>query len=429
MPRSRTVLVSALAWFLWALAPSHVQASDSISDTAGDAATVETVATVTEPPSSTGDDLREALAQVVVERNAVTSQRDSLLGQRWLIVTYAAMVSFLALWFMRLFLQRARSGPAPAPAMADMSMALATAPPRKRTTNATITIRNPATQQPEIVDRVATRRFFRQRSAAVVPPVATATPPAPLPVVGDYAPTDAPVGRTGRRADPVRAGTDVIPQLAAEPETTNVRIARRDGRQLSRQGLSLLEVMIALAVLATVLSSVGGGIFVLSSARRVAEEESTVHALLRSWSERLIGADWEWLGREHLDDPLHGAWSWQRPETTAALAPGDHPPLREKAPELSGDATRQLLDDQPSGLEDLRCHLEYYRPTALELCFAPFDGSDAHVLWDEVRPAYRLTPPIDLRQHLDAVVIRLSAMWRAHDGGQRRQDLVFVRAR
>ena len=119
----------------------------------------------------------------------------------------------------------------------------------------------------------------------------------------------------------------------------------------------------------------------------------------------------------------------QRPEPTTTLAKGARPPLREHAGELIDDATRQLLGDRESGVQDLRCHLEYYRPMAVELCFAPPEGSPARVLWDEVRPAYRLTPPIDLRQHLDAVVVRLSASWRAHDGGSRRQDLVFVRNR
>lgn len=445
------------------------------------------VGTVVETVDETGDaeaapapgtDLRDALAHVVIERNVVASQRDSLLQQRWLIIAYAAATSLLALWFLYVGLRRS-SATGREPVMIAPTVATVRQHGR-RGTNATITIRNGSTQQPEVIDRVSTRRLFRRPAseattkvmAAPVRPASDPTkvpakapapsPLAPLPASilkpaaiaaltpatrratttvaakrpqtepHEYPPTDVPP-----KPAPPRIGSEssilLAPQvtdaLPDEPETTQMRIAKRQGRVLSRLGLSLLEVMISLAVLATVMASVSGGIFALSTAQRAAQENAAITGMMQMWSERLMGADWEWLGRDQLDDPLRGAWSWQRPEIEGTPATGDHPPLQEKAAKNIHDATVQLLADAPSGVTDLRCYLEYYHPIAMELCFMPDADTDVRALWNDVRPMYRLPPPIDLRQHLDAVVIRLSATWTSQAGGQRRRDLVFARTR
>lgn len=399
-----------------------------------------------QPPAST--ELRDALAQVVSERNMVASQRDSLLQQRWLTVVYATIASLLALWFMWANLRRPHPGLRPVEAVTLPSATRSGT--RERPRNATITIRNAATQQPEVIERVETRRLFRPRqpqtTTRVVAPART--PPAnPVAAPAEPSPTSSTSStppRTGTTSavtvrmtapapakPPGYAPTGVFPpRPVTEPTgTTQVRIARRDGRVLARQGLSLLEVMISLAILATVLASVSGGIFVLSSAHRSANEEAAVSMVMRRWSERIMGADWEWLGREHLDDSQRGAWSWQRPEIDGPPLAGDHPPLIEESSSIHHDANVQLLDDQPSRLADLRCYLEYYRPVALELSFTPTDSATARAAWDEVRTAYRLPPPVDLRGHADAVVVRLSATWTAQDGGKRRRDLIFARTR
>jgi prepilin-type N-terminal cleavage/methylation domain-containing protein len=324
--------------------------------------------------------------------------------------------------------------------------------------NATITIRNASTQQEESTDRVATRRLFKARqssetttriapgtgttvkttlSPAMVKAPATAPATALIPTTPttkaakpdqhDYAPTDAkPTARL--------IGTQPSILLAPEiddsvPETTQVRIARREGRELARQGFTLLEVMITLAILATVLASVGSGIFALTSAKQSAREETTVSDLMRSWAERMMGADWEWLGRDRIDDPLRQAWSWQRPETTAPLVRGNYPPLKEDVKDPTNNAAVQVLGTEHSGLTDLRLYLEYYQPIALELCFSPIDGAAARSLWADTRGAYQLVPPIDLRQQIDAVVVRLSATWTSQNGGQRRRELVFARTK
>lgn len=424
--------------------------------------------------SAPAGDLRDALARAVIERNAISNQRDSLVQQRWLILAYAALASLLAAWFIRAHLRRPELIGAVVPLVAQSSTN------STKRANATITIRNGTTQQAESTSRVTTRKLFRYRTAthaqttpappapvrtpaqpptpqrqftgatttvfrapAVRPPPATTPVPPPAmapqrpgPGGSDYTPTDAPVnsGRIGQQRS-ILLGMEVD-EAAPEPapradETTNVRIARRDGQVLSRQGLSLLEVMISLAILATVMASVSGGIFSLTTAKRAASEEVLVSNLMQLWSERLIGADWEWLGRDRGDDLLlRGAWAWQRPEVVeSAVLPGEYQPLREGVLEPTHSATVQLLGDEQSGLEDLSLYLEYYQPVALELCFTPIDAAATLSTWKDLREAYRLTPPIDLRQHTDAVVIRLLVTWTSQYGGARQRELVFARTR
>ena len=447
-------------------------------------------APLTVPATEGPSELRDALALVVIERNAITAERDSLLQQRWLIIAYAILTSLLVGGFVHASLVR-RSGPAIINAKQIVSDDTAS---RKRS-NATITIRNAATQRAEITERVATRQLFRARPTSevitrVTAAHATVAKPIPsevsaraqstttikilktaaklpakhqvnvvektvkkpafaMPLAGqkseagnvvketanspssdphfDYAPTDAiPANLLLVNRPSILLAPEIDPSVT---ETTQVRIARSHNWTLARQGFSLLEVMIALAILATVLASIGGGIISLTSAKRSASEETTVSDLMRRWSERIIGADWEWLGRDRSEDPLNGAWSWQRPETKPLLTQGDFPPLREGVKKQNNNAAVQVLGTDRSGLTDLRLYLEYYQPIALELCFTPVNGAAARSTWADTRNAYRLMPPIDLRKQIDAVVVRLIATWSAANGGTRRRELVFARVK
>lgn len=405
-------------------------------------------------------ELRDALAVTVIERNVLATQRDALAQQRWLILVYAAITSLIAAWFIRAYLRKHT-----AVRIAQVDSVTTKQSKPANAANATITIRNADTQQPEIIGRVTTRKLFRYRTQPFTPAPAVARPtpqvakdqhstvvmrPLPARPVVRIATPVVPASETTsvmRRRPEVRdyTPTEAIPianqighkssillpvQMNDADETTNVRIARRDGQVLARQGLSLLEVMISLAILATVLASVSGGIFALSTARRGANEDVIVSGLMHMWAERMMGADWEWLGRDRTDDAtLQGAWSWQRPESKGPLLPGDHPPMLEGATDPLNSATVQILGDTKSGVDGLRLHLEYYRPMALELCFTPVDGAAAATTWADTRNAYRLTPPIDLRQHADAVVVRLVVAWTSQHGGARQREIVFARTR
>ena len=408
-------------------------------------------------------DLRDALAQVVIERNVVTVQRDSLQQQRWLIIAYAVVASLIAGWLLHRSLRREQArvvAGRQAPPVPETR-------PVRRATNATITIRNGATQQAELTERITTRRLFQQRptpprplvpvpaaTAAPAPvvakPPAAKTPSAPSPALERKTTSATPrpaASAPGTRAEPATdrmhtptpvggSASILMPVEFEEPaqatqadDNAQVRITNRMGRTLAYQGLALLEVMISLAILATVLASLSAGIYGLSSSRRAAQEDAAVGSVMRRGAERLMGAEWEWLGRDRIDDPQRGAWTWPRPQTDKPLTAGAHPPLREDAGNATNDVRTQLLAGSRSGLDDLRLYLEYYRPAALELCFTPVDRTAAATMWSDIREAHRLPLPMDLRQHTDAVVVRLLATWATNDGVARQRELVFARTR
>lgn len=433
---------------------------------AADASAATDLLPATEPAG--GVDLRHALARTVIERNLMVQQVDTLESQRWLIIGYGVVMTLLAAWLVHLLLLRSKpmGGGREADHEKDDAPALA---------SAVITVRNPETQREEVTGRVTTHHRLGVRTtrmmplakravprpttppagtparpttvvarkvalpaAAAVPPAAPAAARAPGTEATEYTPSDIanPDAKTGTARPLIVDEFADLDALADSPvaDGTHTRLMRKNQTLVrppakSRSGLSLLEIMISLSILATVLASVSGGIFALTSSRQAMDEELVVSDVMRLWSERLMGADWDWLGRDRPDDPLQGAWSWQRPELdAAALLPGDHPPMSESVPIGSGNTATLLLSGTASGVRDLQLFLEYYRPAVMDACLATPPGSDEDA-WALNRNVHRLTPPIDLRQQHQAVVIRLSARWHTQGGGKRQSELLFARRR
>lgn len=416
-----------------------------------------------EPPD--GVDLRHALARTVIERNTMVQQVDTLESQRWLIIGYGVVITLLAGWLVHLQLLRTKpvgTGPF-ADQDGDEALTRATA---------VITVRNPETQREVVTGRVTTHHRLGVQTTRMMPVARRAvprpiTPPAgsparattvvarkkiipakaapestpapaetPGPETTEYTPSNSanPSAKTGTARPLIVDEFADLDALADSPveDGTHTRLMRKNQTLArppsnSRSGLSLLEIMISLAILATVLASVSGGIFTLTSSRQAMDEDLAVSDVMRLWSERLMGADWDWLGRERFDDPLQGAWSWQRPEIDATeLLPGDHLPMSEAVPIGTGNTATLLLSGTTSGVSELQLFLEYYRPAVMDACLATPAGSEED-LWALNRSVYRLTPPIDLRQQHQAVVIRLSAHWRTQGGGKRQSELLFAR--
>jgi prepilin-type N-terminal cleavage/methylation domain-containing protein len=421
-----------------------------------------------------GTDLRDALAQTVIERNSVTQRNDLLENQRWLLIGYAVLMTLAFGWLMRSRLLQGQGN------TADSNREVTVLIPTHA--NAVITVRNPETQREEVTARVATRRLFNQTTSStaaptpyptttrakpipktkqpnppaktpatsvltrkvILPPAATPVPePTPEPATSEYTPSE--IAKPATQTDtPSRsvivdefADLDDLADLANAPveDSPHTRLVRsrtlnnnpstRPGN--SRSGLSMIEIMIALAILATVLASVSAGIFTLSHSKQAMNEDLAVSDVLRLWSERLMGAEWDWLGRDRVDDTARGAWSWQRPEIgTAALLPGDYSPLTETSATSTDNLTTLLLGGSPSGLRELRLYLEYYRPEILDagLMTQPSAVGDQ---WSHLRATFRLTPPIDLRVQQQAVVIRVLARWRTPGGTDRQRELLFAR--
>lgn len=210
-------------------------------------------------------------------------------------------------------------------------------------------------------------------------------------------------------------------------------LSRLEGNPYSRRdaGLSILDVMIALMVLAILLAAISSSWFTLRSVQKLSIEENKVRELAQTLSERLIGASWDWLGRDRPDemktikvpDPMDPndrtkdistdvverywrrcAWSWHRRETkasttsTAVLLPpmtdhdwtaADYARFRADtvAPLTTADVDRtdpsipvaqrinphNLIDlgliDGPTGLSNLQVYVEYYRAGMLDSLF------------------------------------------------------------
>ena len=188
--------------------------------------------------------------------------------------------------------------------------------------------------------------------------------------------------------------------------------------------MTLLEVMVALAILSFAVIAMMGNIATLDRAHRAAKETAVAQQLAQVLAERFQGATWHTLGQgaEH--------WSYHRRQRAGA----GNPPLSETdATTVAGVRVNNLeglgLLTAPSGLRDLKVYVEYY---AMGLC------QDAGGAWQiAAGPAFRarLADPtwwlpetaLDLRDVADAVVIRLRVTWSDRDGGARRHELVFAR--
>lgn len=410
-----------------------------------------------------GTDLRDALARTVIERNTITQRNDLLENQRWLLVAYGVLMTLAVGWLVRVRLLQGQGNSSGSTREVKVLI--------PSHANAVITVRNPETQREEVTARVATRRLFNQTTTStvaatsfpstkrakpipktakpnppqnlagtsvlirkvVLPPAATPVPePTPEPASSEYSPTE--IAKPSAHTDTPSRSVIVdefadLDDLAEAPveDSPHTRLVRGKHPSPSRSGLSLIEIMISLAILATVLASVSAGIFTLSQSKQSLNEELAVSDVLRLWSERLMGAEWDWLGRDRIDDPVRGAWSWQRPEIGAAvLLPGDHPPLTETVATATNNLSKLLLSDSPSGVRGLRLFLEYYRPEILDAGLLTQPGAVGDQ-WSHLRDTFRLTPPIDLRVQQQAVVIRVLARWQTTGGTDRERELLFAR--
>lgn len=201
----------------------------------------------------------------------------------------------------------------------------------------------------------------------------------------------------------------------------------------TRRAMTLIEVMISVMVFAILLSAVASGWFSLRSAQKFAQENAKVYELARVLSERIVGANWDWIGRDRPDemttvqitDPNDAtkkiskeiterywrrcAWSWHRRETKRnSTATVRLPPLTDHdwtsadyvrfradsaAPMSTSDVDKfnssesadyrvnphNLVSlgviDKLTGLPNLQVYVEYYRSEALDALFTQANTS------------------------------------------------------
>jgi len=215
-----------------------------------------------------------------------------------------------------------------------------------------------------------------------------------------------------------------MPPGVIEPHSRRVRVLR------SRAGLTILDVMIALMVLAILLTAIASSWFTLRSVQTLTQNEIKVHEIAQSLSERIVGANWDWIARDRPDelkeisvvdtsiDPQTDpptmktidvverywrryAWSWHRREfpRTAGMkirlppltdhnwTTADYERFRKHDALTDDDVDRidtsispdqrvnphNLIDlgllDGPTGLPNLQVYVEYYHANMLEMLF------------------------------------------------------------
>jgi prepilin-type N-terminal cleavage/methylation domain-containing protein len=417
-------------------------------------------------------EMKHTLARLAQERNQLQEENARLRSQHWLFLIYGGLVTALACW-CGLRLLKLSSTPN-AKAEIDTDIFASSAPAEGGTTairrkNATITIRNSSTQQAEVVERVQTRRFFARSDGDIEVEGRSTTNRLVRPMRNQSAPSaedgapgttrmtrpqeNAPTGPGGRPA------TVRVEQHSDRLEPVQVSVKPGTAPVVRSRGFSLMEVMISVAVLATVLTAVISSSFTLRQIQRSAQEQSQVEELANHLAERILGANWDWLGRDRPDDLdagieyQRGAWSWHR-RATGRLASQTpvNPPLTETAAVTTNSNLIGVgLLAQPSGIDDLKVYLEYYRSTVLDAVFsartaaiaptasAPSGAASAPNApseeWaklmttatndDHIMP--ESPTEMDLSTETRALVVRVIVTWNSHSGGGRRYELVFAR--
>lgn len=251
------------------------------------------------------------------------------------------------------------------------------------------------------------------------------------------------------------------------------RGSERSAKALSRRALTMIEVMISVAILATVLAVLAGNLSTLSVVRQLAKEEAIAQEIITGLVERIQGETFSALGSRNNSLSHLNAWSWHRrmtpryPETN--LATEAIPPMTEIPPLAKPPADALAYPDEvlpfsnyllpvydsaspprlispgllsePSGMPDLQVFLEYYRQEAM--LNDMMSSSEPHKTWMDIinsRGVYEKTNALiypdemegDGRMDLSsepnaAVLIRVIVRWKSRDGGTRTREVTFAR--
>jgi len=147
-----------------------------------------------------------------------------------------------------------------------------------------------------------------------------------------------------------------------------------------RRGFSLLEVVIAMAIMSVALFAAAGNIMSLNQAHAAQREEAAVQVIANQIIERIMGATFAQLGQSIAPtiQADQNAWSWQRRATplpaAAAIAFGQvtggiawttpvNPPMAEygsAAQYATQDLVQLGIEGSQSGISNLRVYVEYY---------------------------------------------------------------------
>lgn len=215
--------------------------------------------------------------------------------------------------------------------------------------------------------------------------------------------------------------------------------------RISRRGMTLLEVMIAILILAIILGSVAQGMTTLYAAQRTAKDRAIVVVICRTLAERVFGGTWSNLGM-NVDASVianQNSWSWNRRlyPSNAATA---NPPMDEVSANplnrldaiynANNDPISPAIEKSKSGVPNLQVYLEYYK---IGLFTAMQSSADPRGTWlsnvnANVNP-YNFDDTsafgMALTNYTDAIVCRVVATWspRGSTNATETYELDFMR--
>ena len=415
-----------ILWFILAMLLVGVSRPLLVAESAKVTVASASVENSSDNDKSATMEMKQSLVLFAQERNELKAANELLQNQSWLLIFYSVAMSLLCGWFgLRMLAEptpvKNPNGSTDSFSANDTRADAAHTSGRK---NITITVRNASTQQPEVVEHAQTRTLFNRND-------------------------------TGSEARPT-VRLDRLDQAG---------ITRGTGAVTRTKAFSLLEVMISIAVLATVLMAVMSSSYTLRQVQRSAKEQSQVEELTTNLAERIMGANWDWIGRNRPDETVNGttisykkgAWSWHRREPrwtgpSSARVPLTplpvNNPLREDP--MSGQTT--LADDdnlvavgllkEKTGIENLSVFVEYFRSTLIEDVFNATTGQAPSNKWRQYAPAgisdetvqiiddniYPQSKDVmNLRNDAKAIIVRIVVTWKSTIGGERRHELAFAR--
>lgn len=223
--------------------------------------------------------------------------------------------------------------------------------------------------------------------------------------------------------------------------------------QRYRRGLSFIEVVISIAILATAIAALVGNVFTLNLSHRSNQEVATVNQVVGALAERIQGVNWDKVGANEAP------WTWSRLAPTVASAPStpwkanpadpdtfdaplditpgdaaDANPAWVIQPmtETADDDEHNLLSDEiallqeRSGLDDLRIWVEWYPKEALL-------GISSQSEWNrkvnDTNPLMVQSSSFDPARQDDTLIVRIVARWTSISGGERHYEISFARRR
>lgn len=226
------------------------------------------------------------------------------------------------------------------------------------------------------------------------------------------------------------------------------------GRSCSHRAFTLIEVMAAVMVLSIGVVSIFGLIPTLESAQVANREAGVVMEIGRLMGERLMGGQWNNLGRfnETQSPYWSNAWSWHRPYHTCTALVADTDQTSSTGNIIDNDSVagiRPMTDasgtpDQHnlislgllsgvSGLQNLKVYLEYYDGTALDALFANASPATQASAWTTLASTSggailsEDATAFDLSQVKTAVIMRVLIRWTSSLGGTRQQEIILAR--